>query len=358
VSETSQSCQRDALVLVWSRDEPARIGELTWIPDEGASWWLGRQADEAEARLGFVRQRPAGDRPTGPLTSRHLSRRQLRFVRRGIGLQVERHGRQELRINGVRRTRGLVTEGDVIEVSGELVLLYERRGPLAHCADHTFGGPDTGGLVGESAPAWALRSACADVGDRHALLVSRRGGPVREAVQLVATGRPIEWVDAGAFAPSELRWRLLGREGDSDAVGALQQACGGVLALFDVHNVADAVLLELLDTAVDTVVVGVTGRERVLAPSVARRFARHVEVPTLGERRSDVALLARQWLRDHARRFDAAQGAAPERLHPRLLVELLTGQLPRSDEAFIDLLFALLDGHDGGRYLQGLTPGR
>src|SRR5690242_20378324 len=88
-----------ALVLIWSRDEPARVGEVLSIPAgaPGAAWTFGRdaaQADGSSAFLGLARQRPGALEPTGPLTCPRISRAQLRLSVDPSGpLVVENIGR-------------------------------------------------------------------------------------------------------------------------------------------------------------------------------------------------------------------------------------------------------------------------
>src|SRR5262245_22185031 len=73
-----------ALVLIWSRAEPARVGEVLLIPQgaPGAGWTFGRNEARAAGRgasLSLVRQRPGAEEPAGPLASTRISRTQLRL---------------------------------------------------------------------------------------------------------------------------------------------------------------------------------------------------------------------------------------------------------------------------------------
>src|SRR5688572_5496369 len=93
---------RLALVLVWSRSEPQRTGEVAVIPRTG-SVILGRgeaRPDNTEPRVFFRPPRGARRGSDAPLESTVLSRRQLVVSRAGNELTLERVGRLTMHVGG------------------------------------------------------------------------------------------------------------------------------------------------------------------------------------------------------------------------------------------------------------------
>ncbi|HVI02839.1 MAG TPA: hypothetical protein VM869_29270, partial [Enhygromyxa sp.] len=156
-----------ALVVVWSSEEPARIGEIM-LPDpelEPRAGWVFGRGDEGGVRLPLLRQRPGTNHATPPLTSSKISREQLRIRTGPAGsLMIENIGRRKLLLDGREVTRPVhVREGAVLELRGCLMLLVARRPielprfELPPELQPAFGCADDFGVVGESPPAWALR---------------------------------------------------------------------------------------------------------------------------------------------------------------------------------------------------------
>lgn len=156
-----------ALVLVWSRDELARIGELV-VPPQGVRklrFSIGRaqEPDSGVFPLSFLRLRPYEAEETGPLRSSLVSRRQLGVrVRDEDTLVVERLAKAPMRVNGRPTDLADVRCYDLIEVEQRFMLLCSRR-PLSwprHSLEQlgpgfAFATPDGDGFVGESPEAWA-----------------------------------------------------------------------------------------------------------------------------------------------------------------------------------------------------------
>src|SRR5262249_43252804 len=98
-----------ALVLVWSRDEPARAAEVLLVPaaEPGAAWTFGRgEAPKGARALGLVRQRPGAQEPSGSLACPRISREQLRVSVAPDGvLVVENVGRCPLLHGGEEVSR-------------------------------------------------------------------------------------------------------------------------------------------------------------------------------------------------------------------------------------------------------------
>lgn len=349
-----------ALLLAWSQHEPERVGEVVLVE---RSIELGREGSS------FVRQRPGHAESTGSLRSPAISRKQLRVVRRGHALAIEQLGRCPLLVDGEVVTRAIVEPGEVLELSGQLVLLCTERPlelgaarELPGAASGPFGEADSLGLVGESPAAWALREqlAFAARADAHVLVLgqtgtgkelaaravhelsSRAGGPfvARNAATL-----PAGLVDAELFG----NLRNYPNPGMQERVGLIGEANGGTLFLDELGELApesQAHLLRVLDAGGEYHrlgearprrssfrFVGATNRDvGELKHDLAPRLPLRIEVPPLARRRDDVPLLARYLLgRIHARspelvgRFRRADGSFA--LSAALVIELLRAPL-------------------------------
>ncbi len=92
-----------ALVLVWSRDELERIGELALLPPIAGAHVLGRGGDLSPGQVltELVRQRPGANEGTGPLASPLLSRAHLVIRADADALELQNVGRAPLLINGL-----------------------------------------------------------------------------------------------------------------------------------------------------------------------------------------------------------------------------------------------------------------
>ena len=85
-----------ALVIVWSADEPERVGEVAFFPELEVTTTVGRSPEGAA----FFRQRPALLDRTPAIAASGISREQLRVTRRANGLNVERKGQPGMCVNG------------------------------------------------------------------------------------------------------------------------------------------------------------------------------------------------------------------------------------------------------------------
>ena len=332
------------LVLLWSRDEPHRVGELALMPGgfPGASARLGRAASEAGdpvRRIEFVRQRPGSSTRTGPLRSPQLSREQLRLdVGADGALLVENVGRAPLLLNGLPVTRALVRVGDVLELVGIALLRCSARpfaiataaSGAAEWPTFEFGVADAFGIVGESPAAWALRNHVAFLAQRTAhVLVRGPSGAGKELVvralhglsnrskqRLVARNAatiPESLVDAELFG----NVKNYPNPGMAERVGLIGEADGTTLFLDEFGELppsAQAHLLRVLDEGdyhrlgdarsrrVHLRLIAATNRPvESLKEDVAARLRLRVEVPGLAARRDDIPLLVRHLLRRIAR---------------------------------------------------------
>lgn len=390
-----------ALVLLWSRDEPGRAGEALLFPrDEGATWTFGRDEGEASSgagRVHFVRQRPGGNEPTGPVKSGRVSRTQLRVRPGQTGtLVVENAGRCPLLHEGREVGEASVRPGELVELQHEMVFLCARR-PRAIPRTggeplHPFGAPDALGFVGESPAMWDLRQALAAVARRpvHVLVLGHSGTGKELAARAIhalspRAPRPLVARNASTLPEGLLDAELFGHArgypnaGSAERPGLIGEADGGTLFLDEIGELPESLqahLLRLLDGGdyhrlgeararrADLRFVGATNRpESALKHDVLARLTARVTVPDLDARREDIPLLVHHLLRRQAaaepalaaRFFPGGDTTSPPRVAPELITALVrhpfTTHLRELDAL---LLVATLEGR--GKYV-GVTDG-
>jgi two-component system nitrogen regulation response regulator GlnG/two-component system response regulator HydG len=365
---------RLGLVLLWSVDEPRRSGEVALVPpiSRHAELLLGRGGSGAldQGRLlGWVRQRPGANEPTGLLASPRISRVQLR-LRQPTPDTLELHnvGRCPLLQHGASVERAVLRVGDTVELGRVAALMLVSRPavlPMPTAADawpgamHAFGHPDRCGLVGESPVAWDLRARIGFTAGRTAHVLVR--GPSGTGKELVAQAvhalsargtRPIVARNAATFPETLVDAELFGNAkgfpnvGTPERPGLVGEADGTTLFLDEFGELPSAVqahLLRVLDAGeysrlgdarqrrADLRLIAATNRPpTALKEDVLARLHLRIEVPGLPERREDVPLIVAHLLRQIARRDPAAaQRYFPEgdpegwpRMTPRLAVAL------------------------------------
>ena len=109
------------LTLLWSVDEPHRVGEALLVPPYTKGAFGRAHVNEGDAnRLILYRLRPEDELPTGSLITPHMSRDQAAIERRGHRLHLRPMGRCPMRVNG-HLVDGVVSlvAGDVVEVEPE-----------------------------------------------------------------------------------------------------------------------------------------------------------------------------------------------------------------------------------------------
>ncbi|MCA9717055.1 MAG: sigma-54-dependent Fis family transcriptional regulator [Myxococcales bacterium] len=390
-----------ALVLIWSRKEPARVGELVRVPRgrDGTVFTIGRAIDPGEdgsVPLSFLRLRPYASEDTGPLRAAHVSRVQLRLRTHGPSVvEVEHVGRGTLRINGREVERALARPRDTIEVVNRFVLQCSTR-PAEWPSrpqvteDFEFGAADRDGIVGESPCAWELRERVAFVAERdeHALVYGPSGAGKELAVRAIhsrssrgrqalvsrnASTLPEGLIDAELFG----NIRNYPNPGMPARPGLLGEASGSTLYLDEVGELPHALqahLLRVLDNGeyqrlgearprvADVRFIGATNRGLGdLKHDFLARVTHRVRVPGLTERPDDLPLLARHLLRvsdDATRRaalrfvVDGQPAFSPHlitalarhrfRGHVRELETLLWSAIEASAAEYIDVPPALL----------------
>jgi two-component system nitrogen regulation response regulator GlnG/two-component system response regulator HydG len=392
------------LVLLWSRDEPERMGEVTLVPSmaPGALSTLGRghaSLGDPLPRMEWQRQRPGSTLCTGPLGSPHISRTQLR---------VEVHGPRALRLTNVGRAplrhKGQEV-GSVVVEPGELVAIHRRA--LLLCVErpvellvasaplvlHPFGEADAQGLVGESPVTWELRARIAFTAMRGAHVFVR--GPSGAGKELVAQAlhrlsprgsRPLVSRNAATFPETLIDAELFGNArgfpnpGMPERPGLVGEADGSTLFLDEFAELPQALqthLLRVLDAGeytrlgesrprrADFRLVAATNRpESSLKEDVLARLPLRLELSGLNARREDIPLLARHVLRRLARGdaqlasrfFPGADVSTTPRMSQEL-VELLVRHDYTTHMRELEALLWRSISHSPGDTLEPWAPG-
>ncbi len=379
-----------ALTLVWSQDEPGRVGEVVCLPRVEVPFTIGRATEPGEdgaLPLGLARLRPFAREDTGPLRAGPVSRWQLRVrVLGDDGLLVERIGRGELTLNGHPVERVQAQTGDLIAVSGRFALLVTGR-PTSWSAGEAwypafpFGEADAHGIVGESPAAWELRWRLAFVAPlREHVLVHGPSGAGKE--QVVAAlhrlspraARPLIARGAATISGPQIDAELFGNIRDYPAPGMperpglLGEADGGALFLDDIGELPHAQQAHLLrvmgsgeyqrlgasrSSAADLRIFAATSRDPAeLKPELLARFAHRVRVPGLDERREDLPLLARHLLRRLTGGRPQAQDGE-QRLSAGLVGALMWHPFAAHTHELIELLWRAIAASPG---LEVLAP--
>jgi len=359
------------LVVVWSREEPERVGEVL-LPDPErtpAKGWVFGRGDEGPDRLSLQRQRPGQNRATEPLMASRISREQLR-IRPGEAdcLEIQNPGRRTLLIDGqeVRRLRK-VREGSVLELRGQLMLLVVRR-PLVLPAlalpeplMPAFGQADDFGIVGESPSAWVLRGQLLFAAQRDVHVLVR--GPSGVGKELIAQGihvlsergaRPLISRSAATLPEGLIDAELFGNIRDypnpgmaerPGLIGAAHRSSFFLDEIGELSHELQAHLLRVLDRGeyqrlgeakvrhADLRLIAATNRRvEELKHDLAARLRLSLEVPGLDARREDVALLIPHLIKRIAAHdpllaqsfFAEGDASGYPRLEPALVQWLLT----------------------------------
>jgi two-component system nitrogen regulation response regulator GlnG/two-component system response regulator HydG len=332
-----------ALVLAWSKDQPWRIGETLFLPEEfEQTVWLGRGSNTAgePPKATFLQQRPGQWVPSSAITARAISRYQMALRHVGAAYVAHNEGRCPLLRNGVEATECALAAGDLLQLGKQLVLLCCQR-PAELPGDHgcypsfPFGQPDAYGLVGESPAIWQLRRQIRFVAARpdHVLITGRSGSGkelVAHAIHALSSrgGHAMVSRNAATLPETLIDAELFGNAknypnpGMAERPGLIGEARGSTLFLDEVGELAhtaQAHLLRVLDhgehqrlgeahaRVSDFRLIAATNREvSALKPELLARFTFRIAVPDLNARKEDVPLLMRHFLRRMAERGDAA----------------------------------------------------
>jgi two-component system nitrogen regulation response regulator GlnG/two-component system response regulator HydG len=330
-----------ALVLVWCRESPQRIGELLQPPpgSPGPFRIFGRgpsRALDSHPRLLLVRDRPGAAEATDPLDSPRLSREHLLLqVRNEQAIDVTNLGQAVMRIDGNEVASGTLRVGSTLQVGSQLLFMCVERpawmpARWASLTSHRFGQPDNDGLVGESPQAWDIRYQIGFVAPLagHVLIVGASGTGKELVARAVHNRSPRSrraLVSRNAatlpdtLIDSELFGNMKGypNPGMPERAGLVGQAEGSTLFLDEIGELpegAQAHLLRLLDAGeyqrlgdararkADVRVIAATNRPQTLRAEFDHRFGLRVAIPDLGARREDIPLIARCLGNEAARR--------------------------------------------------------
>jgi len=326
------------LVLVWSRAEPERVGQVALFPTGSPARILGRAWSQSNInqRVRFYQQRPGTLEPTQELLGRGMSRNQLSIQpARGGGLRIDNIGRPPCLVNGRPIRRTVVRPGDLVEIQHQLLLYCVQRPTqltglryLEPDQLRPFGEPDLVGMVGESPAMWEFRDRLAFLARRdvHVLILGESGTGKELAAQAIHklsrrhTGALISRNAAtipASLADAELFGNVKNypNPGMQHRPGLVGSADGGTLFLDEFGELPAEVqthLLRVLDNngeyqrlgdstprQVDMRFIAATNRpsEELKADLVARLKLR-ANTPPLQARREDVPLLARKLLQN------------------------------------------------------------
>jgi len=383
-----------ALVVVWSRSEPHRVGEVALFPPHTPAAVLGRAHSQGgSGRVRFFRQRP-GDLVEVPgLAGRGMSRDQLKIQLTRGGLKIDNIGRPAVLVNGQEIRRTVIRSGDLVEIQHQVLLYCTRRPlqapPLRSLSTPTFGfgEPDAVGMVGEDPVTWALRDRLAFLAKRqaHVLILGPSGTGKELAARAIhqlspRIGRPLISRNAATIPPSLADAELFGNvknypnPGMAHRPGLVGSADGGTLFLDEFGELPSEVqthLLRVLDDGgeyqrlgdatprqVDIRFIAATNRSsQELKADLVARLKLRVNTPPLQERRADIPLLARKILqRVISSEPDLARFAADgePRLAPDLLARLMKHDYSLHVRELESLLWLALSSSPGD--FIALTP--
>lgn len=329
-----------ALVVLWSRDEPWRAGEVMLLPPgDRRVYVFGRGDDPPEDpthhRLRLVRQRPGHNAVTPPLGSPKVSRAHLRIQRIDArSVTLENIGRRSMLVRGKDVHQAVLslvgrrddprqlsgsTRTETVTLQGELLLLLIERpqtlpSPL-HMAPTLpgFGAPCELGLIGESAPIWELRDqlAFAAQSDAPTLVHGLPGAGLdllADAAQRARPARPARSIDLAAIPPESHRAALFSTSGlFAPADAPFDVIIRGLDAL--APTLAPELARVLVERRVVTGdqphprpfegrVIATTSRLESLSSPLRGPFHHLVRATALADRRDDLPFLVMTELRD------------------------------------------------------------
>lgn len=327
------------LIVIWSAEEPYRIGESAVVPEHGLYGRGGVRQDDPAPRLVFVRKRHGAPEPQPPFGASKLSRRHLllRTTRDGTEIDVECVGRRPLLHNGMPQVRTSARAGDVLTIRGTSSLLVEleQRGSPAirhwPCnLSFEFGSADPFGMIGETSTIWRLRERLAEAArsSGHVLLLGPSGAGKELAARAIhelssRSRRPLVSRNAATLPAGIVDAELFGcaknypNAGSAERAGLVGAADGSTLFLDEVAELPEhqqAHLLRFLDQgeyqrlgesivrrSTARVVAATNRSPSSLKHDFLARFVTRLELPSLNERRADIPLLMSSLLGADAR---------------------------------------------------------
>lgn len=359
------------LVILWSRDEPHRAGEVLLLPPGDRRVYIFGRGDEppddpTHHRLRLTRQRPGHNAITSPLASPKVSRAHLRIQRLDArSVAIENLGKRAMRVRNKEVQQAVLSLGprpldalprpqqtspsQTVSIQGELLALLVERPAVLPVLVHAepispgFGAPCSLGLIGESQGIWELRDQLALAG-RDAAPTLLHGTPgaglalLAEAAQRAATSsapRAAMSLDLSATPPEEHRLALFGPSGVF--------ADGHDVILHGLDSLAPQVVSDLVRVLVerrlptnppnpprpfDGRVIATTSRLDSLTSSLRGAFHHLVRARPLDERRDDLPFLALAEVRDILATETLFRSRYPSPPPPSLALLELLAQLP------------------------------
>ena len=329
-----------ALVLIWNRYEPRRVGEVAILdPEIACAWLLGRGPDspnDSAKRVHMGRQTPMGFVDCGPLIGETMSQQQVAIEFVAGGIQVRSVGKAVVSVGGQPLAKNAVARmapGTFLHVRGHSTYLLVHRGvllaPVApEVRAHAFGEPDSAGIVGEGPRAVMMRNQILR-GVRtkgHLFLHGPTGSGKLLAAKLVhqlsaRKGRLVRFNMANlteTLADVTLFGNIKNfpNPGMPETAGLVFEAEGGVLFLDEIGELTPKLQSKLLlamegvatrlgesrERKVDVLVVAATNAPlSQIKLDVRERFATLIELPSLAERIEDIPLIARALVLEAAR---------------------------------------------------------
>jgi len=361
---TSTAIDAHALVIVWSRAEPQRVGECVLVTQRASV--LGRggpRPEDGGARLTFAAMRPGNFVYGAPLAAPTLSRVHLKVAAGSDGVSFHRTGKGPVELDGKPVEQGVLRPGSTLLLATELLVVCEKRAAqipdsvLTRTPDFPFGSPDPLRITGECPITWRLRDQIRfAAGSGAPVLVV---GPPGSGKDLVA--RAVH----GASASRERPFLILGgatlTRADLEALQARTDA--PFVVVDEVSDVSPDVqpflsrlialtsslpLPRLRIVAINSAPLavashvmssgpagssGMAGPSESIRADLASRFILTVRVPGLDERRADVPLIARAIVREIA----AEQAEIGLRFIESWDPQTQTGE-PRLSPALVDRL--------------------
>ncbi|MBL8612324.1 MAG: sigma-54-dependent Fis family transcriptional regulator [Myxococcales bacterium] len=371
-----------ALMIAWSREAPARTGELCVVPRGSKGAIVGRgpaRPDDPAPRLSFGPRRLGS--PSAPLGNQSLSRVQFHVYATDEQLRVVRVGKAPLVVDGVETQEHVLSEGEVCLAGAEVAFACVRAvspgGPTGFAAN----GPDEHGIVGESGLVWALRDELVFYAARDAhVLIQGPSGAGKElcaralhAMSARARG-PFVARNAATLPAGIIDAELFGNAknypnaGMRERAGLVGEADGGTLFLDELGELPEAQqshLLRVLDEGeyhrlgedrprkASVRLLAATNRATAaLKHDLVARFKLRLSLPGLNERREDVPLLARHLLKSLAERDEGVrarffEGGEP-RVEPSLVAALVAHEYTTHVRELESLLLASMATSKGG----------
>jgi two-component system nitrogen regulation response regulator GlnG/two-component system response regulator HydG len=330
-----------ALVVVWSHDEPWRLGQSILVPpaNPGRALTFGRGSADDPSRVSLQEQRPGGSVSTPPLAMGAISRQQLEIRPSGRDAVLVRNlGKCALLRNGALVTEAEYRAGDTLQLGKQLVFCVVRRPTLLWGGDvaypeFAFGEADAFGIVGESAHAWRLRGEVALTARRPGhVLISGASGTGKELVARAIhalsprSGQRLVARNAATLPESLIDAELFGNAknypnpGMAERPGLVGSADGSTLFLDEIAELpqaSQAHLLRVLDDGEyhrlgessvrrsDFRLIAATNRDpSTLKHDLFARLTFRIGIPPMSARPEDIPLLVRHIIRRAARAGD------------------------------------------------------